>query len=149
MPHYVSLMRWTSQAHGPPAWRRVEEGERTIEEAGGKLVGVGDVGPIHVVEVFEAPGRDGARDHHEAGRHGAEETEALRAFTRDEAEEIIRRFQRPQPGLNRLQASAGALLGDFVQPLADLLGRGADVVEPRQLRQARAEDARRAASCGT
>ena len=26
------------------------------------------------------------------GRHGAEETETLRAFTRDEAEEIIRRL---------------------------------------------------------
>jgi uncharacterized protein with GYD domain len=61
MPHFVSLMRWTSQGRmGLPAWRdRVEEGERTIEEAGGEL---------------------------------AEETETLRAFTRDEAEEIIRRL---------------------------------------------------------
>ena len=37
MPHYVSLMRWTSQGiAGLPAWReRVEEGERIIQEAGG------------------------------------------------------------------------------------------------------------------
>ena len=42
MPHYVSLMRWTSQGRmGLPAWRdRIEDGEREIEEAGGKLVGV-------------------------------------------------------------------------------------------------------------
>ena len=42
MPHYISLIRWTSQGRmGLPAWRdRVEDGEREIEEAGGKLVGV-------------------------------------------------------------------------------------------------------------
>ena len=35
MPHYISLMRWTSQGMaGLPAWReRVEEGERIIAEA--------------------------------------------------------------------------------------------------------------------
>ena len=34
MPHYVTLMRWTSQGRmGLPAWRdRVDEGERTIED---------------------------------------------------------------------------------------------------------------------
>ena len=34
MPHYVSLMRWTSKGvAGLPAWReRVEEGERIVEE---------------------------------------------------------------------------------------------------------------------
>ena len=37
MPHYITLMRWTSQGRmGLPAWRdRIEEGERTIAEAGG------------------------------------------------------------------------------------------------------------------
>src|SRR5439155_164236 len=37
MPHYVTLMRWTSQGvAGLPAWRdRIEEGERVIAEAGG------------------------------------------------------------------------------------------------------------------
>ena len=36
VPHYVTLMRWTSQGvAGLPAWReRVEDGERTIAEAG-------------------------------------------------------------------------------------------------------------------
>ena len=56
MPHYVTLMRWTSQGRmGLPAWRdRVEEGERMIEEAGGKLVGVWvTLGQYDVVEVFE------------------------------------------------------------------------------------------------
>ena len=51
-------MRWTSTGRmGLPAWRdRVEEGERTIEEAGGKLVGVWvTLGQYDVVEVFEAP----------------------------------------------------------------------------------------------
>ena len=96
MPHYVSLMRWTSTGRmGLPAWRdRVEEGERTIEEAGGKLVGVWvTLGQYDVVEVFEAPDDATALEIiTKLGRHGAEETETLRAFTRDEAEEIIRRL---------------------------------------------------------
>jgi uncharacterized protein with GYD domain len=61
VPHYVTLMRWTSKGvAGLPAWReRVEEGERIVEDAGGKLIGV------YVT---------------------------LRAFTREEAESIIRRL---------------------------------------------------------
>ena len=80
---------------GLPAWRdRVEEGERTIEEAGGKLVGVWvTLGQYDVVEVFEAPDAEPAHEINTTrGRHGAAETETLRAFTRDEAEEIIRRL---------------------------------------------------------
>ena len=96
MPHYVSLMRWTSTGRmGLPAWRdRVEEGEQMIEDAGGKLVGVWvTLGQYDVVEVFEAPDDETALEIiTKLGRHGAEETETLRAFTRDEAEEIIRRL---------------------------------------------------------
>ena len=61
MPHYISLMRWTSQGvAGLPGWReRVEEGERIIEEAGGELVGVYvTLGRYDVVEIFEAPDDD-------------------------------------------------------------------------------------------
>jgi uncharacterized protein with GYD domain len=89
-------MKWTSTGRmGLPAWRdRVEEGERTIEEAGGKLVGVWvTLGQYDVAEVFEAPDDATALEIiTKLGRHGAEETETLRAFTRDEAEEIIRRL---------------------------------------------------------
>ena len=96
MPHYVSLMRWTSTGRmGLPAWRdRVEEGERTIEEAGGTLVGVWvTLGQYDVVEVFEAPDDETALEIiTKLGRHGAEETETLRAFTRDVAVEIIKRL---------------------------------------------------------
>ena len=96
MAHYVSLMRWTSQGRiGLPAWRdRVEEGERMIAEAGGKLVGVWvTLGRYDVVEVFEAPNDDVALEIiTKLQRHGAEQTETLRAFTRDEAEAIIRKL---------------------------------------------------------
>jgi uncharacterized protein with GYD domain len=96
VPHYVSLMRWTSQGvAGLPAWReRVEDGERTITEAGGKLVGVYvTLGRYDVVEIFEAPDDETATEIIlKLQRHGAEHTETLRAFTRDEAEEIIRRL---------------------------------------------------------
>jgi len=95
MPHYVTLMRWTSQGvAGLPAWReRVEDGERTIAEAGGSLVGVYvTLGRYDVVEIFEAPDDETAAEIiMKLQRHGAEHTETLRAFTRDEAEEIIRK----------------------------------------------------------
>lgn len=96
MPHYISLMRWTSQGlAGLPAWReRVEEGERIIEEAGGTLIGVYvTLGRFDVVEIFEAPDDEKAAEIvMKLQRHGAEHTETLRGFTREEAEAIIRRL---------------------------------------------------------
>ena len=96
MPHYISLMRWTTAGRaGLPAWRdRVEDGERLIEEAGGKLVGVWvTLGRYDVVEIFEAPDDETALEIvTKLGAGGGEETETLRAFTREEAEEIIRRL---------------------------------------------------------
>ncbi len=80
---------------GLPAWRdRVDEGERMMEEAGGKLVGVWvTLGRYDVVEVFEAPDDETALEIiTKLQRHGAEETETLRAFTREEAERIIRKL---------------------------------------------------------
>ena len=96
MPHYISLMRWTSQGMaGLPAWReRVEEGERIIQAAGGSLIGVYvTLGRYDVVEIFEAPDDDKAAEIlMKLQRHGAEHTETLRGFTREEAEAIIRRL---------------------------------------------------------
>jgi uncharacterized protein with GYD domain len=96
VPHYISLMRWTSQGlAGLPGWReRVEEGERTITDAGGRLVGVYvTLGRYDVVEIFEAPD-DGVAVEilMKLQRYGAEHTETLRAFTREDAEEIVRRL---------------------------------------------------------
>jgi uncharacterized protein with GYD domain len=94
--HYISLMRWTSKGlAGLPSWReRVEEGERTIAEAGGKLVGVYvTLGRYDVVEIFEAPDDAVAVEIlMKLQRYGAEHTETLRGFTREEAEEIVRRL---------------------------------------------------------
>jgi uncharacterized protein with GYD domain len=96
MPHYISLMRWTSRGLGGlPAWRdRIEEGERLIEAAGGKLVGVYiTLGQYDMVEIFEAPSDEVAAEIlMRLQRHGGEHTETLRGFTREEAEEIIRRL---------------------------------------------------------
>ena len=96
MPHYVSLMRWTSQGvAGLPAWRdRIEEGERIVGEAGGSLVGVYvTLGRYDMVEIFEAPDDETAAEIIlKLQRHGAEHTETLRAFTRDEAEDIIKKL---------------------------------------------------------
>src|SRR5438067_5407744 len=98
MPHYISLIRWTSQGRmGLPAWRdRIEDGEREIEEAGGKLVGVWvTLGRYDVVEVFEAPDDDTALEIvTQLSHHGAAQTETLRALTRDEPENIIKNLYR-------------------------------------------------------
>ena len=89
-------MRWTSQGlAGLPGWReRVEEGERVIESAGGKLIGVYvTLGRYDVVEIFEAPDDEIAVEIlMKLQRFGAEHTETLRAFTREDAAEIIRRL---------------------------------------------------------
>ena len=96
MPHYVTLMRWTSSGvAGLPAWReRVEDGERIIDGAGGKLVGVYvTLGRYDVVEIFEAPDDEVAIEIlMKLNRYGAEHTETLRAFTREEAEGIVRKL---------------------------------------------------------
>ena len=96
MPHYITLMRWTTQGYvGLPKWReRLEEGERVIEEAGGKLVGVYvTLGRYDVVEIFEAPDDEVAIGIlMKLNRYGAEQTETLRALTRDEAEDVIRKL---------------------------------------------------------
>jgi uncharacterized protein with GYD domain len=96
VPHYITLMRWTTQGYvGLPRWReRLEEGERVIEEAGGKLVGVYvTLGRYDVVEIFEAPDDEVAIEIlMKLNRYGAEQTETLRALTRDEAEDVIRKL---------------------------------------------------------
>ena len=96
MAHYVTLMRWTTQGYaGLPKWReRIEEGERIIADAGGTLVGVYvTLGRYDVVEIFEAPDDDTAASIVLGlAKYGAEHTETLRAFTREEAEAIIRRI---------------------------------------------------------
>ncbi len=94
MPVYISLMKWTSRGLGGlPAWRdRLEEGEREIEKRGGRLIDVFvTLGRYDVVEIFEAPDDETATQILVGiTKDGNVTTETLRAFTRDEAENIIR-----------------------------------------------------------
>jgi uncharacterized protein with GYD domain len=95
VPVYITLMKWTSQGMGGiPAWRdRVEEAERAIEQRGGRLLDAYvTLGRYDVIEIFEAPNDETAYQVLiEIARHGQVTTETLRAFTRDEAEAIVRR----------------------------------------------------------
>ena len=94
MPVYITLMKFTSQGMGGiPAWRdRVEEAEQAIEERGGKLLDAYvTLGRYDVVELFEAPDDETAyRILIELAKHGQVTTETLRAFTREEAERIVK-----------------------------------------------------------
>jgi uncharacterized protein with GYD domain len=87
-------MNWTSQGIGGlPAWRdRVDESERAIAQRGGKLVDMYvTLGRFDLVEIFEAPDDETAYAILlDLARHGNVRTETLRAFTRDEAENIVR-----------------------------------------------------------
>jgi uncharacterized protein with GYD domain len=94
VPIYITLMKFTSQGiSGLPAWRdRVEEAERAIEERGGKLIDAYvTLGRYDVVELFEAPDDEVAYQILiELAKHGQVTTETLRAFTREEAERIVK-----------------------------------------------------------
>ena len=94
MPVYISLMKWTSQGIGGlPAWRdRIEEGERAIEDRGGRLIDTYvTLGRYDLVEIFEAPDDETAYQILLAvARHGSVTTETLRGFTRHEAENIVK-----------------------------------------------------------
>jgi uncharacterized protein with GYD domain len=94
VPAYISLMNWTSQGIGGlPAWRdRVEESERAIAARGGRLIDIYvTLGRYDLVEIFEAPDDETAYGILlDLARHGTVRTETLRAFTRDEAEKIVR-----------------------------------------------------------
>ena len=94
VPIYITLMKFTSQGiSGLPAWRdRVEEAERAIDERGGKLLDAYvTLGRYDVVELFEAPDDEVAYQILvELAKHGQVTTETLRAFTREEAERIVK-----------------------------------------------------------
>jgi len=94
VPVYITLMKFTSQGMGGiPAWRdRVEEADRAIEERGGRLLDAYvTLGRYDVVELFEAPDDETAyRILIELAKHGQVTTETLRAFTREEAERIVK-----------------------------------------------------------
>ena len=89
-------MRWTTQGFaGPAEVARAGRGGRADHHGGRReLVGVYvTLGRYDVVEIFEAPDDDVAIEIlMKLNRYGAEHTETLRAFTRDEAEEIVRKL---------------------------------------------------------
>jgi uncharacterized protein with GYD domain len=94
VPVYITLMKFTSAGMGGiPAWRdRVEEAERAIEMRGGRLLDAYvTLGRFDVVEIFEAPDDETAYQVLiEVAKHGQVTTETLRAFTREEAEQIVK-----------------------------------------------------------
>jgi uncharacterized protein with GYD domain len=94
VPVYITLMKFTSQGMTRiPAWRdRVEEAERAIKERGGTLIDAYvTLGRFDVVEIFEAADDEVAYQILiELAKHGQVTTETLRAFTREEAERIVK-----------------------------------------------------------
>ena len=94
VPVYITLMKFTTQGiTGIPAWRdRVEEAEQAIDERGGQLLDAYvTLGRYDVVEIFDAPDDETAYQILiELAKHGQVTTETLRAFTREEADRIVK-----------------------------------------------------------
>ena len=95
MPHYISLLKWSATGRagarrGATASKRASGRSRR----GGKLVGVYvTLGQYDVVEIFEAPDDAIALEIiTKLKEHGGGSTETLRALTRDEAEQLIRKL---------------------------------------------------------
>jgi uncharacterized protein with GYD domain len=94
VPTFVCLMRWSAPGLADlPGWRdRLEDGERVIRERGGRLLAVYvTLGRFDLVEIFEAPDDNTAGSIIFALSASTDAvTETLRAYSREEAEEIIR-----------------------------------------------------------
>ena len=78
-----------------PGTGRVRIGQLGRAPFGDRVQAVADLGRVRadVVEVFEAPDDETALEIiTRLAHHGAEQTETLRAFTREEAEEIIKKL---------------------------------------------------------
>ena len=93
MPIYITLMKFTSQGmtgirRGGTVSRRPSARSRS---AGRLLDAYVTLGRYDVVEVFEAPDDETAYQVLiEVAKHGQVTTETLRAFTREEAERIVK-----------------------------------------------------------
>src|SRR4029079_2936483 len=99
------------------------------KDRGGNLINVYvTLGRYDVVEIFEAPNDETAYGIVlELARHGTVRTETLRAFTREEAEAIVR---------ESYACLGSSAAGDFFEARAKALVVLGEVVEARELGEA-------------
>lgn len=100
MPTYISLMKWTAKGIETikDAPQRTEESIKVLEEMGGKLIGFYFVmGEYDMVGIAEAPSDEVVMAVLMAlGAGGNVRTTTMRAFTREEATEIMAKVPKPR-----------------------------------------------------
>lgn len=96
MPTYITLMKLTDQGIKDikDAPRRIEEGIKSFEAMGGKLVGFWTVmGEYDYVAVGEGPSDELAMTFNLAlGAGGSVRTTTLKAFTKEELAEMVKKL---------------------------------------------------------
>jgi uncharacterized protein with GYD domain len=96
MPTYITLMKLTDQGikNIKDAPQRVEEGIKAIEAMGGKLIGFWAVmGEYDYIAVAEGPSDENAVTFNLGlGAGGNVRTTTLKAFTREEFAEIVKKL---------------------------------------------------------
>jgi uncharacterized protein with GYD domain len=92
VPTYISLIKWTEQgirnAKGAPD--RMRQAMQRAEQAGGKLTIYVTMGEYDAVAILEAPDDQAAmRGQLELGTQGNIRTTTLKAFSREEFEQVV------------------------------------------------------------
>ncbi len=97
MPTYITLINWTEQGirEIKETGQRQEAAKKAIEDAGGKMIGrYFTMGRYDAVLITEFPSDEAAAAVFMGmGRRGYVRTESLRAFTEDQARDIIANIQ--------------------------------------------------------
>jgi len=100
MPTYISLMKWTAKGIESieEAPQRTKEAIEALGKMGGKLVGFYYVmGEYDMVGIAEAPSDEVAMAFLAGlGAAGNVRTTTMRAFTREEAREIMAKVAKPR-----------------------------------------------------
>ncbi len=96
MPIYIGLLKWTEQGakDAKNALGRFEQGQATVEQAGGRIIGTWwTQGRYDVVVAAEFPDDEAASAVALAvGMSGYVRTETLRAYTAEEMQRILQKL---------------------------------------------------------
>ncbi len=93
MPTYINLVRWTDQGikNIKEAPLRIDAYKKTVEAAGGKLIGFYvTIGRYDIVTIVDAPSDEAyANIAFNTGSRGSVRTETMKAFTEQEFRNIL------------------------------------------------------------
>ena len=97
MPTYINLINWTDQGirNIKEAPQRIDAFKKTIEAAGGKLIGFYvTMGKYDIVTIVDVPSDEAiANIALSTGSKGSVRTETMKAFTEDQFRNLLTKMQ--------------------------------------------------------